>query len=131
MKQYLREKKGNILTIIIGASVCIILYFALANISKISLWLNGILGIISPFIIGFAFAFFLNPLMEIYEHRVLSNVKIKQRSKHVLSAILALISGILIVTLLLYIIVPQFMSSLAELSKTYESYLNNFCYYAN
>ena len=72
MKEKIKENKyyqlGLTIFMVIGA--CILFTFIIFNIDKIWKFLGTIVGLFSPFIIGFVFAYLLNPIVIFFKKNV-------------------------------------------------------------
>jgi predicted PurR-regulated permease PerM len=111
--------------------VALLIYYCLSNLSLIFQWIRYILGVLSPVIYGLVIAYLLNPLMKFYQRgleRLFNRGKGKTllRFANGVSIVLALISGILIISVLLWMIVPQVISSVGTLVNTLPDQAENY-----
>ena len=92
----------------------IITGFLLFNISSIWNVIKGIFVLLTPFIIGFVFAYLLNPIVEFFKEKLVSKwVKSQNKKKITNLSILitcVLFTGILI--LLFSFIIPELLKSI-------------------
>lgn len=111
---------GLLLVILCG----ILLYYF---ISKISILFHGafyLLGLLKPVLYGAVIAYLLNPMMKYYKrllHRLTFKKKQSKNMKKMMEGVsiaLALISGICIIAILIWLIVPQLITSIATLANT-------------
>lgn len=121
-----KEMREKIHIGIVISAFTLILYVFLTNFSIISNLWGKITGMLFPFIIGFALAFLLNPIMMFFETRVLKNWKCKGKGKRTLSMLIALFIAIAVVTFLIYLIVPAVIDSVSDLVSNNEVYINRF-----
>lgn len=120
------EMKKKIITYVIIALITIVFYFIFFHFDSIRAYLDGIFKLLSPFIIGFAFAFLLNEPMDYIEFKLFRNWQIKEKLKHTLAAILALCLGIIVVGLFLLILLPQLFKSVYSLVSVFPGYFDEF-----
>lgn len=97
--RYSEEMKKQILVYSTSGGICILLYFIIAHFAIIREAFYYVSALAFPFILGFAIAFLLNQPMLFIERRLLGKTKLKQSTKRSISAIGALLLGILIVVL--------------------------------
>lgn len=121
-----KEMREKIHIGIVVSAFTLILYVFLTNFSIISNLWGKITGMLFPFIIGFALAFLLNPIMMFFETRVFKNWKCKGKGKRTLSMLISLLIAIAVVTFLIYLIVPAVIDSVSDLVSNNEVYINRF-----
>lgn len=102
------------------------LYFVLMNFNVVSNTWNSIVGVLFPFIIGFAFAFLLNPIMMFFEAKVFKSWKCKGKGKRTVSMFIALFIAIAIIALMCYLITPAIIDSVKDLVSNNEVYIHRF-----
>lgn len=136
-----KENTKQIMKIVI---VAIILLVALMNIQPVWNVCKIFLGILSPFIWGLAIAFILNIFMTFYENKVFKSrkkesAKIKEKNnktknivrkkksgaKRTLSIILSILTIIAVISIILTLIIPQFIEVIRNLISNIPSYLEN------
>jgi predicted PurR-regulated permease PerM len=109
---------------IIAAGV--VLCFALEHIAELFGIVATVLGVISPLLIGFCLAFVLNVPMDLWENKVLKKAKLSRNKKRVFSILLTFISVILILVLVVWLIVPQIVSSGESIAQNFPTAADNF-----
>ncbi len=124
--RYSEEMKKQILVYSTSGGICILLYFIIAHFAIIREAFYYVSALAFPFILGFAIAFLLNQPMLFIERRLLGKTKLKQSTKRSISAIGALLLGILIVVLFLWIVIPQLFDSLMMLADKIPGYVEGF-----
>lgn len=100
--------------------ITILLYRLMDYSSNFLNFLNLILGVIQPILIGLSIAFILNPIMMFFENRI----KVKYKRGISLALTYFLCGGILL--LLINVLLPTIMSSLSELVENLPKYLETF-----
>lgn len=109
----------------------VVLVYAIFNFSNLISGVNGIIGIISPFIVGIAIAFVLNLVMKIFEEKIfnfLSDKKYKKylKFKRPLSVFFTFITVFLVILSLISFIIPQLIDSISKLTNAVPSYMKSF-----
>lgn len=109
----------------------VVLVYAIFNFSNLISCVKGIIGIISPFIVGIAIAFVLNLVMKIFEEKIfnfLSDKKYKKylKFKRPLSVFFTFITVFLVILSLISFIIPQLIDSISKLTNAVPSYMKSF-----
>lgn len=133
-----KENTKQILKIVI---IAIIVLVALLNISSVWNVIKVFLDILSPFIWGLAIAFILNIFMSFYENKLFKgNSKKKKETSHSKNSIkveknknfkrpfsiaLSIITIIAVISIILILIIPQFVEVIINLVKNIPSYLED------
>lgn len=107
-------------------SFAIILMWLLENISVVWMGVSKIMGIITPFILGFAIAFILNSPMKFIENKLFGNKgvfkKVKNNIKRPISYLLTLTIFIAIIFIVSFIIIPELVNTAQDLARKIPSY---------
>lgn len=106
--------KKKVLTYVSVALITILLFFSFYKMSSLKSFLSGLVGLISPFILGGAIAFLLNKPMIYIETRLMGSWKLKDAHKRTIAAICALILAIAAVTLFFWLLIPQLLSKVTK-----------------
>lgn len=107
------------------AIVIISFYFIILRLDKVQLWLSDVFSMLSPFILGVAFAFLLDkPMMGI--QKILMKLKVSKKLSRTIAAVVALCLGILVVIAFFALIGPQLFESLMSLIEQAPTRLENF-----
>ena len=119
----------------LGASL-IILFFLIYNISYIWKFITKITNILLPFIVGLAIAFVLNVPMRWIEKGILRDRekfsgKRWDGLRRALSLIITLLLASLIITFLIYMVVPQLADTITQLVKQIPSGVDNITKWAD
>lgn len=123
--------KKKVLTYVSIALITILLFFCFYKMTALQSFLNGLVGLVSPFILGGAIAFLLNKPMNFFETRMMGSWKLKSAHKRTIAAILSLILAIAAVSLFFWLLIPQLWNSIFSLVESFPSYLNDFQRYVN
>ena len=123
--------KKNIKKILGIITFAIVLFTLSQNLSYVSIFFKGLLGICAPLIIGFCLAFILNIPMNVLEEKAFKKIKnSKKKSVNRLLRPLSLISTVVLtlgfVVLLLFIIIPKLHDSVMLIIAKVPSYYNSF-----
>lgn len=105
---------------IFGVCVCVIL--ALSQIDPIEAAISGIADILSPVFVGVALAYVVSP-MEVFFEKLIKKILPKKMTdssrkqvSHVCGVLVAIICLVAIITLLIFLIIPEFVQSLIKLA---------------
>lgn len=127
MKELNNKFKENLLL----GTYLMLLYFILLNIKNIFAMFDGVLSILSPFILAFCMAFVLNLPMKFFENKIFNFldknksdfVKNLKRPLSILSTFITVIG--LIVALGIFVI-PELINSLSTLIDAVPGYIKSF-----
>ena len=125
------NSKYNTISVYARIVICcsIIFYFVASQIGSFSEKISILIGILYPFIIGFAIAYLLNFILKFYEHTILDNVqgssKLKKGHKRSISLILTYLTAAGIFYLFVHFIVPQLIDSIMGLVNDVPMYVDN------
>lgn len=100
-----------------------LLLLMIAFYREINAWLAVVIGIFSPVILGFIFAYLLNPIFRFLERRVLYRVY-PSAARRALSLLLTYIAALLLIGLIVLLILPQLVSTLMNFISNYQSYID-------
>lgn len=113
----------------LAAAAVVALIFAVLNFPTFLSFFYNLLGILAPFIVGFAIAYLLNPGYRFFRQKVYGKLfekKPKPRLTKILSLLTIYLIVLGIVVFLLSIVVPQLYKSIETLVRNIESYYNEF-----
>ena len=112
-----RRTLANLFVVLTG----IAFYMFLANFSAVCRAAGGVVGVLSPFVAGFAIAYLLNIPMRWLEDRVFA----RMRYRRVLSITATYLVAAVLLSVLLGSVVPQVIQSVRDLINNAELYLAN------
>lgn len=122
-KEELREIYKKILIVILG----ILFYYILFNFDDVTSGFRRYISYSRPIIFGLAIAFVANMLMNVFDNLFTKYINIKNdKTKNILSMILAYLTLTLIVTFFLSVVLPKFISSVINLLYQLPSLLDRF-----
>ena len=107
------------------ACTAVILYVLLTHI--VSVWnvITQIFGYFAPLFLGCVLAYLVNPLAKWFESRIFKKVK-KENIRWSVSAIVAFVTVILLLTFLLGTVIPQLVDSIKTFSGNFDGYVAAF-----
>lgn len=108
-------------TLTFGIFAFIILY-AITNITAISTFLSSIFSVIAPIVIGGAMAYILNPILKLFEFKILKKLKNKSL-RRALSLIFTYVVAILIIVIFLLLMIPQLVDSIKQFASEFDTYV--------
>ena len=119
----------------------LLFYFAIRNISVFGQAVNKLVAILAPFIWGLVICYLLSPLMRVLEERVFLPLgkRLYRKSKkggaakfaRVLSILFCEIVLLLVLAAVVYLIIPQVLSSVQMLIKNSGTYADNVSAWLN
>ena len=126
-------KWSGLLIVILAA---LLFYFAISNFDQIGSVIKDYISILRPVVYGCVIAYILNPLMKTYNEFFLSLLEkkgaVSEKKKSMLTGLsitLALLSGILIIVVLCWMIIPQLIISATSLINTMPDKVNDLYQY--
>lgn len=132
MKKLKENKYFNIgLTIFLIIAACIIFFFLIFKLKLIIDSISWIIKLFIPFIIGFVFAYLLNPIVDFFQNKLLLNsikkIKLKDDKKLKISRYSSIFLTFIIVIIILVLsfdfIIPELLKSLEILIVNIPIYL--------
>ena len=104
------------------ACSAVVLYVLLTNIVGVWNVIVHILGYFAPLILGCVLAYLVNPLAKWFESRIFKKVK-KENIRWSVSAVIAFVTVILLLTFLLGTVIPQLVDSIKTFSGNFDGYV--------
>lgn len=92
--------------------------------------ITGFFGLLTPFFIGFAIAYLVNPVMKLFEKKVfiplISKTKLKKTKGiiRLLSVFVSMIIAVSVIIFLLTLLIPQVINSVIGVSQKIPEYIN-------
>ncbi len=102
------------LQLTLALCTAVLLYLFVSHIDLLLSGLGSLTGFISPVITGLIIAYILNPFAGLLEDHVLKGIG-NQKYRHRISVFLTIAGGIAVLTLLLIVLIPQLIRSVAYL----------------
>lgn len=121
--KFTQDMKKKMWLYIFIAAAAISIYFAFAKFNSIVKVYNKVVSLMMPFIVGFALAFLLNKPMMFVEEKMLKNVNWKKSTKRNISAVIALIFGMIVVVIVVAMLAPQLLDSIMNLLNSLPEYI--------
>ena len=99
----------------------IILYLILSNINSIFSGVSSFIQLMSPLIIGVVLAYLMNPIVNVFETKILQKVS-NENSRHNLSVTVTIVLILVIITLFFIKIIPSLFESMTGLISNIDIY---------
>lgn len=115
--------RENVLSLVLSGIILLIFYFVVKNFSILREFFSFLNGILFPFILGFAIAFLLMPVMRVIEEKLLGKVNLPFSIKRKISALASVVFMFVIIYILLLLVVPQIISSVISLANQLHDYI--------
>ena len=120
-----QEMRKKMWLYVFVVAVGISIYFAFAKFDSIVNIYKQVVSLMTPFIIGFAFAFLLNKPMMFIEEKLFGGLDWKNSTKRNVSSVIALIFGLIVVTVVIGMLVPQLFDSIMTLLNALPDYIEH------
>lgn len=120
------ETKELIKALTISGVLLLIVYFLIRNFSLLKVIFNSTVKALSPFIIGFVFAFLLTPVRDILEKNILNKTNWKEGTQRLVSSLVSIVILLLVFVAFFSILIPQLYSSIQTFSATLPNYIESF-----
>ena len=117
------EQKDQSISLAIAGILILSFYFLVQNFPVIRQTISNLLSILLPFVVGFAIAFLVAPLMNYIEKRLLKDATISTKFKRRVAATISMLVAIGIIVLGFYILLPQLVSSVNQLTILLPNYI--------
>ena len=101
-----------------------------ANVQRINGWIIDALMLFRPVINGLVIAYFCNPFFRFFERKLLCRLN-PPKLRRALALILAFAALFAIVSLLLWLLLPQLVESAVDLATNYDSYVTSAIHQVN
>ncbi len=115
--------RENVLSLVLSGIILLTFYFIVKHFSVLKQFFSFLNGILFPFILGFAIAFLLMPIMKLIEEKLLGKVKLSFSVKRKISAFSSVILMFIVIYILLLLVVPQIISSIVTLANQLHGYI--------
>ncbi len=125
-----KEGKKSILSIAAVCTVFFVIFYLLINISAIGGVLSSVLSVFTPIILGFTFAYMLNPILKLFEFKVLKKMQNKKLLR-ALSLVFTYAFALLLIVAFGLLIIPALIGSITDLAEKMDSYLISTAQYVN
>ncbi len=125
------SKRNTVIAISVAVYAALALLLTIIiNNREISLWINKMLSVLAPLIVGAAIAYLCSPILNFFEKKMFKFVGIKQL-RRVLSIVSTYLLLTLVITTILLIAVPQIKNSYNDLTENLSSYTTQAINYVN
>ncbi len=118
------SKLGKNILVFASLALILIVAYCVVNLDRITLVIQQMGDIIAPLIIGAIIAYLCNPILVFYEYRVFRRLK-NGGLRRGLSLLFTVLTAIAAIALLLLMIVPKLIESIADLVSNYQLYADN------
>lgn len=116
--------RENVISLVLSGIILLTFYFVVKNFSILRRFFSFLNGILFPFILGFAIAFLLMPIMKVIEEKLLGKVNLSFSIKRRISAFSSVIFMFVVIYVLLSLVVPQLISSVITLANQLHDYIS-------
>lgn len=118
------KSKKKLLTRLIVCAIVFLSVFVIANFSKMTGVFSVVFSVLLPILLGTAFAYFLNPILKLYELKVFKKIKNKIVLRG-LSILMTYVTLLLILGAFVAILIPSLLDSISTLVANADDHLNS------
>ena len=111
-------------------AILLLLIVIIVNKEPLSSFFAVVLAILEPILIGAAIAYVLNPILRLFEFKVLKKIKNKNLVR-ALSLIITYVIAILIFLVTVSFVLPKFAESVIDIGKNYDVYAEQITGFIN
>ncbi len=122
--------KQNSPAAILATFIVFVLFYTIVNIQAFSGLFTSILTVLTPIILGAALAYMLNPLLKLFETKILKKIKNKKLLRG-LALLFTLIVAILIVAAFILLLIPQLITSIQDFASKFDMYIETTATWIN
>lgn len=113
-----RKKAKNHVPIFLACAIIFVAAFLIINITALSDVASSLVSVFSPVILGFAIAYFLNPLLRIFEFRVFKGIKNKKLLRGI-SLIMTYVTTLSVLVAFFLLIIPELINSITSFGEKF------------
>ena len=122
--------------VFIVACAIILFYLSLSQIGIVLNKISGAIGILQPFIMGFAIAYILNFVLKFFEIKVIDSFvcekfALKRKTRRLLALFITYVVTFLIIYLFIIFVLPQLVESIVGLVNDIPMYINETTRFIN
>ncbi|MDY4898228.1 MAG: AI-2E family transporter [Eubacteriales bacterium] len=126
-----KNKRNTVILVSVAVyAVLALLFMVIINNAAISAWLKSVMSVLAPLIIGVAIAYLCNPLLLLFEKRLLRKIR-SHRTRRVLSMVCTYLVLLIILSTILLIVIPQLTSSYNNFANSLRSYTDKAITFVN
>ncbi|MDP4109388.1 MAG: AI-2E family transporter [Bacillota bacterium] len=128
-----KEKTSKTISYCIVVFWGVLIYFLFDRSSLIASKISWFLSLLTPFFVGFGLAYFLNPLVTLFETKVLKFFDIgreRPKLRRGLSIFICLIITILFFVFLFFMFIPQLIDSIVQFFNDFPTYAKQLTEFA-
>lgn len=119
------ETKESIKAFSISGMIIVLFFVLLTNLKLIGEGIATVAQVLTPFLLGIIFSFILMPLRDLVEHKLLKDIKWKQKAKRKVSVLVSMIVMLFVIVAFFAILIPQLVSSVSTFAGNIGSYMDN------
>ena len=116
------NNKSKLLRTGISCATVFVILYLITNLSAITGFLSSVFSVLSPIAVGAAIAYMLNPILKLFEYKILKKLKSKS-ARRALSLVLTYVVAVLILTAFFLLMIPQLVQSIKDLTEKFDSYI--------
>ncbi len=122
--------KQNSPAAMLATFIVFVILYIIVNIQAFSGLFSSILTVLTPIITGAALAYMLNPLLKLFETKILKKIK-NSKALRGLSLLLTFLVAILIVAAFILLLIPQLIESIQDFASKFDTYIETTAAWIN
>ncbi len=99
----------------------VVAYLTLTNLPAVEDWINRVMSIISPIIIGLILAYLIDLLVVFFENKVFKKIR-RTRLRYALAVIVSILVVLLLISLFLWFVLPSMFASITDFISDAQNY---------
>ena len=120
-----QKKPKKHIPIFLACAIIFVAAYLIVNITSLSDVVSSLVSVFSPVILGFAIAYFLNPLLKIYEFKVFKGIKNKKLLRGI-SLIMTYVTTITILVAFFLLIIPELINSITSFGEKFGGKISGY-----
>ena len=119
------KRSRNHISGLLACAIIFVAAFLIINISALSDVVSSLISVFSPVILGFAIAYFLNPLLRIFEFKVFKGIKNKKLLRGI-SILMTYVTTVTILVAFLLLIIPELINSITSFGEKFGGKISGY-----
>ncbi len=124
------KKKKRLLSVSISCAIIFTILYFITNFSVISGFFSSIFSVLTPIIVGAAIAYMLNPILKLFEFKILRKMKSK-RARRGLSILFTYLTAFVFLAAFFLLMIPQLVQSVKDLASKFDTYVDSTIGFVN
>lgn len=125
-KKFIKKMKDRPwFNLTIALCIAVILFFLLQNYHSIWSGIKIVWNFVSPVVVAMVLAYIIDPLVRVFENHIFKKMKSRKHARYV-SIVIGIVIILLALGAILWVLLPQIVSSIQMLVSNLSGYMTNF-----